>query len=59
MQGGSFIVACTLVKSFFSGMSVCLRMDVNYRIFLNITHNCLLMIPRALQVPPSYMVEQQ
>lgn len=57
MQGGSFIVACTLVKSFLVEWMLC--MDVNYCIFLNITHNCLLMIPPALQVPPSYMVEQQ
>lgn len=39
------------------GMSVCLCIDTNYHIFLNITHNYL--IPPALQVPPSYVAEQQ
>lgn len=40
-------------------MSVYLCRDVSYCVFLRITHNYLLMIPPALQVPPSYTAEQQ
>lgn len=58
MPSGSFVVACA-PRRFFSVKSVYLSIDVNYNIFLNITHKYLLMIHLNPPDLLSYMTRQQ
>lgn len=58
MPSGSFVVA-RAPRKFFSVKSVYLSVEVNYNIFLNITHKYLLMIHLNPPDLPSHMTRQQ